>query len=342
MLVDSFQRRIEYLRFSLTDLCNIRCHYCMPLEGIVKKPRSEILSFEEIVRMVSILVPLGIRRVRLTGGEPLVRQGLPDLIQKMKDIEGLEEILLTTNGILLKPIAADLKKAGLEKINIHLDTLSPEKFKKITRLGDIEKVFEGIEEARRVGLQPIKLNAVIQKGINDDEIEDLLLFCSERGLILRLIEMMPIGPGREMMAETFLASGVLRKKLEEKYVLKPVETKLGKGPAVYYRVEGVAPRALPVEGATRAPITLLGFISAISEPFCDSCNRIRISSDGRFQDCLAFDGTFSFRDLLRNPAYSDEDISEEVLGVLQGKRKWHEQFQQAPDIRTPCMVGIGG
>lgn len=328
MLIDGFQRKIEYLRFSVTDLCNIRCQYCMPPEGVPKFPHEKILTFEEIERLVRILVPLGVRRVRLTGGEPLVRKGLPDLVRRLKKIDGLNEVLMTTNGIPLKPLASALREAGLEKINIHLDTLSPEKFKKITRLGDIQKVFEGIEEARRVGLSPIKLNAVIQRGVNDEEVEDLLRFSADHGLILRLIEMMPIGPGRDLMSSLYIPLEEIRSRLAKKYTLIPSVSRLGNGPAVYYQIQELR--------------TLMGFISPLSQPFCESCNRIRISSDGRFQDCLAYEGQFSFRDLLRDPSCSDKDIAKAAVNLLGGKRKSHEGFVQEGQVRTPCMNGIGG
>ena len=188
MLVDRFQRQIDYLRLSVTDLCNLRCQYCMPVGGVPKLEKSKILGFEEIVRLVRILSDLGIRRVRLTGGEPLVRKEIPNLVRELKKIPLLQEVLMTTNGILLKPLAQELKKAGLKKINIHLDTLSPEKFKTITRWGELQNVLDGIEEAKKAGFHTIKLNAVIQKGINDDEVEDLLRFATENRLILRLIE----------------------------------------------------------------------------------------------------------------------------------------------------------
>lgn len=327
MLFDSFQRKIEYLRLSVTDLCNIRCHYCMPLEW-GGATRQKILTFEEIVRMVRILSELGVRRVRLTGGEPLVRKNLPDLVRQLKTLPKIREVLLTTNAVLLKSMAEPLRDAGLEKINIHLDTLSPEKFRAITRLGNIRHVFEGIEEAHRVGFTPIKLNAVIQKGINDDEVEDLLKFCANHGLILRLIEMMPIGPGRDLMPALYRPLDEILSRLREKYTMYLSGVRMGKGPAVYYKVNQLK--------------TLIGFISSVSQPFCRNCNRIRISSDGRFQDCLAYDGTFSFRDLLRDLDVTDDRIAEEVARLLQGKRESHNNFTQSLEERTPCMMGIGG
>lgn len=335
-LVDGFRRKIEYLRFSVTDHCNIRCQYCMGPDQTVREKRSEILSFDEIERMVSLLVAMGIRRVRITGGEPLVRKGVPDLVRRIHRISGIEEVLLTTNGIPLQALAGPLRDAGLEKINIHLDTLSGEKFRHLTRGGEIEKVFEGIDAAKRVGFSPIKLNAVIQRGVNDrfDEVESLLKFCADNGLILRLIEMMPIGPGRDLMSTVFVPFDEIRQKILEKYTLvaaghsQSSAQALGGGPAFYYRVKELD--------------TWVGFITPISQPFCDGCNRIRISSDGRFQDCLAYDGTFSFRDLLRDPQVSDGEIQSRLEKLLGLKQESHRGFEQAEGLRTPCMNGIGG
>ena len=328
MLTDSFQRKINYLRLSVTDLCNIRCLYCMPKEGVARFPHDEILSFEEIERMVGILAGLGVKKVRLTGGEPLVRRGIVQLVNRIRNVRGVEEVLLTTNGIPLKTLAAPLRDAGLEKINIHLDTLSANTFRRISRGAEIANVLEGIREARRVGFDPIKMNVVIQKGINDHEAEELVRFASREGLILRFIELMPIGPGREMMREHFIPAEEIRQRLEKSFTLYPSLMKLGSGPAKYFEVGGLG--------------TKIGFISPVSQPFCDRCNRIRISSDGRFQDCLAFDGQFSFRDLLRDPSMTDVRIAEEVRRVMMGKRESHEGFMQEEGIRTPCMKAIGG
>lgn len=328
MLTDVFRRKIEYLRLSLTDLCNIRCHYCMPLQGVARAERAEILTFEEITRMVRLLVDLGIRRVRLTGGEPLVRKGLPDLVRMLRGIKGLEEILLTTNGLLLRPLAGPLRSAGLDKINIHLDTLDPARFRAIARMGDIQDALAGIIAAKEAGFAPVKLNAVIQKGHNDHEVADLLRFAAGHGLILRLIELMPIGPGRDLMPSAYLPAAEIRRRLTETYTLIPSTVRPGAGPAVYYKVKELD--------------TLVGFISPVSQPFCEGCNRIRISSDGRFQDCLAYDGEFSFRDLLRDRSLSDDDIAWKVMDLLRGKREGHDGFSQLPAVRTPCMNGIGG
>ncbi|MBI1909444.1 MAG: GTP 3',8-cyclase MoaA [Deltaproteobacteria bacterium] len=328
MLIDRFARKIDYLRLSVTELCNIRCSYCMPLEGVVRACHEEILSFEEIIRLARILAGLGIRRIRLTGGEPLVRKGLPELVRELKAIPQIEEVLLTTNGILLAPLAKELRKAGLKKANIHLDSLDPEIFRKITRWGNLGDVLKGIQEARRVGLSPIKINMVVQKGINDGEVEKLLEFTARNELVLRLIELMPIGPARQLAPGLFVPLEEVKKRLRQRFTLIPSTERVGSGPAVYYKVGELG--------------TLVGFISPVSEPFCGSCNRVRISSDGRFQDCLAYDGSFSLRDFLRNENFTDEGIANEVVSLLQGKREGHDGFCQSDGERTPCMFGIGG
>lgn len=334
MLVDPFQRRIHYLRLSVTDRCNIRCHYCMPFDPASLRSllpgagNSDMLTFEEIARLVEILAGLGIRKVRLTGGEPLIRHGLESLVGRLRSIAGLDELSLTTNGILLKRLAGPLRDAGLDRINIHLDTLSPERFSRITRLGDVGAVLKGIEAARTAGFTRLKLNAVLQRGINDGDVEDLLRFAADGRMILRLIEMMPLGPGRDLTPSLFISGGEVRERLARRWTLTPSQVTLGSGPAVYYHVKELD--------------TEVGFITPISQPFCDRCNRVRITSDGRFQDCLAYDGRLSLRDLLRNPQLTDVQMEREIERMLYGKRKSHDGFSQSAAVATPCMNGIGG
>ncbi len=324
MLIDNFQRKVEYLRLSVTDLCNIRCHYCMPVEGIHRTPRSELLTFEEIARLVRVLAGLGIRKVRLTGGEPLIRPGIASLVRLLKRISDLEEVTLTTNGIYLSRFAVDLKEAGLDRLNIHMDTLSPEKFRTITRLGEIDSIFRGIAAAQEAGFRGMKLNCVLQRGINDDEVEAIIRFAADRGMVVRFIEMMPLGPGRDLLPTHFISAGEIRERLKLTWTLLPTTVSLGSGPAVYYKVGELN--------------TLVGFISPISEPFCDTCNRIRISSDGRFQDCLAYDGRISLRD----PKKTDEALAAEIESLMHGKREGHFGFIQEVGERNPSMYRIGG
>ncbi len=346
MLTDWTGRQIDYLRLSVTDHCNLRCQYCMPLEwgaatrttppypppgplrtGEAGSLRQNILTFEEIERMVGLFVGLGIRRVRLTGGEPLVRKGITDLVDRLSAIEGLDEVLLTTNGVLLAPLAKGLLESGVRKVNVHLDTLSPTKFARITRWGDIRKVLEGIRAAQEIGMERIKLNMVLQRGINDDEVEAMMVFCAKNQLILRLIELMPIGPVRGGDFRMIPMEEVLAK-LSRKYTLHSFGARLGSGPAVYYKVAELD--------------SVVGLISPVSRPFCETCNRIRISSDGRLQDCLAYEGTSSLRDLLRTPGLSDQEIVRAIGGAVLRKRGGHDGFGLEEMAKTPCMYGIGG
>lgn len=327
MLFDLKNRKMEYLRLSVTDLCNLRCQYCMPLEGVPRFPKEKILTFEEIARLVKILSDLGIRRVRLTGGEPLIRKNLPTLVEKIRSVPGIEEVVLTTNALLLKDQAKNLKSAGLGRINIHLDSLSPEKFLQITRWGKIEQVFEGIEAAQEAGFSTLKLNMVLQKGINEEEVPDMLRFAASRNMILRVIELMPIGEARSGGSQ-FVSAQAVFEKLKSQFEIFPSLSKWGRGPAVYHHVPELK--------------TDIGFITPMSQPFCDTCNRIRISSDGRLQACLAYDGDLSLRDCLRDSSLSDEEISRRIRKRLFFKVDGHEGFQQGEEERTPCMYGIGG
>lgn len=327
MLCDLKNRQVEYLRLSVTDLCNLRCRYCMPIEGVPRFGKASILSFEEIVRLVGILAGLGIRRVRLTGGEPLARKDLPSLVEKIRSVPGIEEVLLTTNGLLLKDQATDLKAAGLARINIHLDTLSPEKFHAITRWGKIEQVLDGIQAAREAGFGSLKLNMVLQKGVNDDEVPNMLRFAASQGMILRVIELMPIGEALKQ-EDLFVSVQQVCEKLKQEFTLLPSLSKWGKGPAVYQHVPDLK--------------TDIGFISPISKPFCDTCNRIRISSDGRLQDCLAYDGDLSLRDLLRDARIGDDEIAAAIRRRTRFKADGHDGFLQKEGEKTPCMYGIGG
>ncbi len=327
MLSDVYQRHIEYLRLSVTDRCNLRCRYCMPLEGVVKKEQPNILSYEEMARLAAVFVGLGVKSIRITGGEPLVRKDLPRLVAKLKAIEGLEEVLLTTNGFQLKEMASELKQAGLSRINIHLDTLDPETYRRITRWGDIDDVLSGIQAAQDVGLDPIKLNCVLLNNYNEDEVEAMTYFAAERGLVLRFIELMPLGPGKEMQ-ENFLPTQSVVESLSKHWTLVPYSQRFGRGPAEYYKVAELG--------------SVIGLIHAVSQPFCDKCNRLRLSADGQVQDCLAYDESVSLRTLLRTPGVQDEKIAEAIKLMVGIKREDHGGFL-LPQYQASCgMYGIGG
>ena len=327
MLRDGFQRKIEYLRLSVTDRCNIRCRYCMPESGIRGSAKDQILSFDEITRLVSAFVELGVRSVRITGGEPLVRRGLPELISRLSALPDLEDLSLTTNGILLSDMAFDLKEAGLKRINIHLDTLDPERFQQVTRWGRLEEVLKGIETAQAAEFEPIKINAVLQKGINDQDIKTMALFAAQKRLTLRFIEIMPIGPGMALK-ENFLKTDYVLEELEKNFTLLPYGKTLGRGPADYFKIVELN--------------SIIGLIHPVSKPFCDNCNRIRISADGRFQDCLAYEESTHLRSYLRDPKIGDDDIRKKIQEMMTLKRSDHGGFLMPQCTATEGMYGIGG
>ncbi len=264
---DSFQRGISYLRISVTDRCNLRCIYCMPPEGVPLVTHDEILTFEEILLVVRAAVGLGINKVRITGGEPLVRAGIIDLVRMIAELPGVKDISMTTNGLLLEQYAEELVAAGLQRINISLDTLKYERFKEITRSGDLANALKGIKAAKEAGLNPVKINMVPMVGVNDDEIVDFARMTLEPGWHVRFIELMPASRKVD-----FVASHVLRKKIETLGPLQPYYGLAGNGAARYF--------TLPDARGT------VGFISAVSEPFCKDCNRLRLSSTGVVYPCL--------------------------------------------------------
>jgi len=272
-LIDNFGREISYLRVSITDRCNYRCIYCKPEEQFEFIPHKEILRYEEIVEIIEEAVNLGVTKVRITGGEPLARKGIVDFIKKLREIKKLEDISLTTNGFFLSEYAEKLKDAGLNRVNISLDSLQEEKYKRITRGGSLEKVLKGIDSALKAGLLPIKINVVLIKGINDDEVEDFVRLALERPLNIRFIEFMPTG--EEVINEfknKFISVQGIKEKLIKKYLLNPIKICNSNGPANYFRIKGA-------KGT-------IGFITALSQHFCETCNRIRLTSEGKLRPCL--------------------------------------------------------
>jgi len=271
-LSDSFQRPIDYLRISVTDRCDLRCIYCMPPDGICPLPHSEILTYEEILAVVQAAAELGIKKVRLTGGEPLVRLGLPKLIKMLAQVETIDDISLTSNGTLLGRYAADLQRAGLRRVNVSLDTLKPDRFKYITRSSyDLDDVLQGIEAARSVGLNPVKMNVVVMAGINDDELLDFATRTIEEEWHVRFIELMPAA-GVSTTASQFVSVSEMRKRLEALGELEPCLPSVGNGPAKYFRFH-------QAKGT-------IGFITPVSEHFCIHCNRLRLTADGKLRPCL--------------------------------------------------------
>lgn len=327
-LVDGFARKIDYLRVSLTDRCNFRCTYCMP-ENMQFRPRTELLTFEEIARIVSVFTRLGVRRVRLTGGEPTVRADLVTLVEQLHTIEGLESIVMTSNGELLPVLAPALAKAGLDEVNISLDTLDADKFRELTRRGDLTKVIAGVSAALAAGLK-VKLNIVALTGVNDEEVGQLCAFAWERGIVPRFIEHMPMSSGMLYDTARQLTAEQIRHGIAKHFRanLLPSESLPAHGPSRYWQLEGELTRRF-------------GIISAMSEHFCDTCNRVRLSATGDLHTCLAYDDAVSLRDLMRSGG-SDDDAEATIRAVLMGKRVGHEFQTTGAGGPTKHMISIGG
>jgi cyclic pyranopterin phosphate synthase len=275
LAVDS--RVVSYLRLSVTDRCNLRCVYCMPEAGVPNLPHGEILSFDEIEGILDAVAgPLGLRGIRVTGGEPLVRGGIADLVRRLARLPGVEDLSMTTNALLLPRFAAELRAAGLQRVNVSLDTLRAERYRRICRGGDPEQVFAGIEAAERAGLEPVKINMVVIPGINDDEVEEMARLTLERPRHVRFIEFMPVGNSDLQRERSYIPSAELRARIASRFGLEesPVAP-LGRGPARYWRIPGAA--------------GTVGFISPLSQHFCASCNRIRLTADGWVRTCLLTD-----------------------------------------------------
>lgn len=316
---DSFGREVTYLRLSITDRCNLRCKYCMPEEGINKLAHENILSLEEIDEIVAAFADLGINKVRITGGEPLIRKGIISLIEKISHHSGIKDLALTTNGIYLKAMAKDLKEAGLTRINVSLDSLNPKKYAEMTRGGNLNDVLEGIERAKQVGLKPIKLNVVLIGGFNDDEIEDFVALTQDQEIDVRFIELMPIGEVATWSLDNFLSNDYVLQKVPS--LIQEAEIEPG-SPAVYYRLPGGKGR--------------VGLISPISCKFCDSCNRIRLTSEGQLKYCLHSNEEFDLRTVLREKGSLKELIENSVL-----KKPLEHEIEQGSFI-SRNMVQIGG
>lgn len=315
---DNYARSITYLRVSVTDLCNLRCRYCMPEQGVDKRAHGDILRFEEIEEIVTAATELGVRKVRITGGEPLVRPGLPELCGKLSRIPGVEELDVTTNGLLLERDARALKEAGVCRVNISLDTLKPDRFAEMTRGGDLGRVFQGIEAARRAGLTPIKLNTVLVGGFNEDEIPALVELTRHEDLEVRFIELMPLGPGAEFPSEAFLPCDTVLDRVPE---LKPLER--SQGVARLYQLPGARGR--------------VGLISPVSHDFCSRCDRVRLTSDGKLKPCLHSDKEFSLRGL------HGMDLRHTLAEAIRSKPQSHQPLKPGqPTAGGRPMNRIGG
>ncbi len=325
-LLDGFGRDISYLRLSVTDRCDFRCVYCMA-EDMQFLPRSQILSLEELYQVAAAFVGLGVKKIRLTGGEPLVRQNLPWLVERMAALPGLREVTLTSNGARLKQMAAPLKAAGLSRINISLDSLNPQRFHELTRTGQLADVLAGIEAAQAAGFRRIKLNSVILRGRNDDEILPLLRFAREQGLDLAFIEEMPLGVIQEHdRALSYVSSDDILNAIRQEYDLLPSTESTG-GPSRYYRMADSDIR--------------VGVISPHSHNFCASCNRVRVTAEGRLLLCLGNEHSADLREILREHPGELAPVQDAIRAALPRKpERHHFDLNEAPQIvRFMNMTG---
>jgi cyclic pyranopterin phosphate synthase len=325
-LTDTFGRRIRYVRVSVTDRCNLRCVYCMP-NGMDWLPREEVLSYEEILRLVTVFVSLGVTKVRLTGGEPLVRSGVPDLVRSIAALSGIGDLSLSTNGILLAGVAADLKRAGLQRVNVSVDSLDPVKFREITKGGDLQKVMEGIDAAIGAGLRPVKINVVATRGVNDVEAEEFARLTIDRDVVVRFIEIMPLGDSAEFQDRNYVSAEELLERIARVGKLTPCDDVTGSGPARYYRLEGA-------RGA-------IGMITPMSHTFCEQCNRVRLTSIGHLRLCLFGDQEIDLRTPLRSGA-PDEEIARLVLYGMTIKPDSHHLVRGEPGCGLRALSQVGG
>ncbi len=321
MVRDAYSRPVRDLRISVTDRCNYRCTYCMPLDEYVWIDRSEILSFEEITRLARLFAGLGVNKIRITGGEPLVRKDLHRLVGMLSDLDGVDDLCLTTNGSLLSEQIGELTAAGLKRINVSIDTLDPEKFRQITKRGDLSKVLEGIFAAKSVGLHPIKINAVIERGLNEDDIIPLVEFAREHGFSIRFIEYMDVGNSNNWISEKMVSKREILEKINVRYPLREVGRDNGTAPAVDYEFLD--------DGGD------VGVIASVTEPFCSSCTRARLTADGKLVTCLFSDNGHDLKSLIRSGA-TDEQLVE-VIGSI-----WSNRTDRYSDERLAAMESPEG
>lgn len=323
---DGYHRRIDYLRVSITDRCNLRCTYCMPSEGVSRLSHMDLLSYEEILRVARIAIGMGISKLRITGGEPLVRKDAIFLCASIARLPGLQSLSLTTNGVLLSQFAKSLYQAGIRRINISLDTLKPEKYAAITRHDCFEQVWRGISDALKIGFTPIKINSVIMRGVNDDEVKDLASLTYHFPFEVRFIEFMPFASGEDQ--QRFVSTDEILERLSEIAPLLPSSSEQSNGPARHFRFPN--------------SIGKIGIISPISHHFCQSCNRLRITSDGKLRTCLFSSEETDLRSILRNGA-PDHEVAELIRNAISRKPQKHDldRVLHRKCIARP-MFSIGG
>ncbi len=326
-LADAFRRPITYLRISVTDRCNLRCVYCMPEAGLPWIAKREILSYEEIERIVRAAASVGVRSIRLTGGEPLVRRDLPVLVDRLAAIDGIEDIALSTNGLLLADLIGQLSAAGLCRVNVSLDTLRPDRFERIARRPGLDRVLAGIDAAIEAGLAPVKLNCVVMRGYNDDELLDFAAMTRERPVFVRFIEVMPVVENADVQRDAYVSSDEILERVGTLAELRPVTGPGGNGPARYFRYAG-APGAL-------------GVISPLSHDYCETCNRVRLTADGRLRLCLFGDYELDLRGPVRAGAGRDEIAAVFRGGMLIKPERHHLELGKAGS-RMRAFSEIGG
>lgn len=323
-LIDSYGRKINYLRLAVTDRCNLRCQYCMPAEGIPKLTHQDILSYEELLLLARAAVSLGIEKIRVTGGEPLVRKGIVEFLTQLSSIAGLKHLVLTTNGLLLEEMAGDLRQAGVQRLNISLDSLQPEIFKRITRCGDLARVMAGIGAAERAGL-PVKLNVVVMRGINDAEILDFAKLSFDKPYVVRFIEYMPtikedhwqslVVPGREILD-----------RIEQEFVCKGIDHAELAGPAQNYKIEGA--------------LGSFGLITPLSGHFCAACNRIRMTSSGKVWSCLFSEQQYDLKPFLQSKDATAVKVA--LRRIICDKPEKHRISCSEAEHQAFAMSSIGG
>ncbi len=329
-MLDRQNRTIDYLRISVTDKCNLRCTYCMPADGVEDLTHEEVLSFEEILRVVKAMVPLGVKKIKLTGGEPLVRKNLVYLVEQLHQLPGIEDITMTTNGLLLEENLPALLSAGLTAVNISLDTLDPDRFRQITRREGLDKVLSALDAASRSPLRSVKVNCLAVKEFNEEELPRLALLAKDREIEVRFIELMPIGFGKTL---TPIPNTQILETLEQVYGKSvPYEGRLGNGPAVYYQLPGFQGK--------------IGFISAVSHRFCSQCNRVRLTSSGFLKLCLHYNNGIELRPLLRG-GVSDSQLTETLREAIYNKPLHHSFDGVKPEgeddqLELKNMSQIGG
>jgi GTP 3',8-cyclase len=330
-MLDKFNREINYLRVSITDRCNLHCSYCRPKEGISLQGHEDILRYEEIIRVVSIAVKMGLIKVRITGGEPLVRRGCVEFLAALKRIDGLKDISLTTNGILLEEFAPKIFDAGINRINISLDSLNKDKYSRITNGGKLDAVLRGIARAEEAGFSPIKINTVAIKGFNDDEVLDFVQLAVEKPFQVRFIELMPVGQANQDYSGDYISAAQLIEKVSERFELEQIKNKKNKsdGPAKIFKIKG--------------GFGEIGFINPVSSHFCSTCNRLRLTSDGKLRVCLLSEAEVDLKKALRESC-SDTELEKLIRDAVLLKPKQHDLICTENSLKK-CyrnMSEIGG